>query len=119
MPKFKVEVLYDKDCGVAATREIELPLDEKAFMTIVMDLESEIYVELGEKLFVHVGLIISLKDIPDKNVTAGDVVYRDWDDTDPSNNSSLKQLVDSYKSLWGAGPGFEDVVDWLRIYKNS
>ena len=119
MPKFKVEVMYDKDCGVATTREMELPLDERTFTTVRLDLETAVFVELGEDDFVHVGIITALEDIPDKNIVNGDIVYRDWDDLDPSNYPVYRQLVDSYKPLWGGGPGSEYVGKFLEIYKKS
>jgi len=120
VPRFLVKFIYDKDpLAVAATRELELPLNEKEFQRMRLNLESAVFVEAGEGDFVHAGVITALDDILEKNVRAGDVVYRDWDDLDPSGHEAYKQLVDSYKPLWGGGPGSQYIPEWLRIWGNA
>ena len=124
MPKFKIDFIFSfsETNELIPSKEAELPLEKSAFRTAMLDLEEEAFNENGGQRIVDITAITALEDISEPSIKpncspikTGDVVWRCWEDLDDLNMSmsSMSRLIDEYKPLWEAGPGYEFLIDLL------
>jgi len=122
MPKFKVDFVFDEATDEEIpSKEVELPLERAAFTTAYLDLGEALFLEYDERL-VSITTITALEDMPNPSIKPdtlpikqGDVVWCDWDElcTDGVDEDKMNALVDAYKPLWEAGPGYGYLMEFL------
>ena len=123
MPKFKIEFIFEQSTDKEIhSREVELPLGNDEFRTALLDLEEELYLEHDKKL-VEVTTIAATSDISTPSINPntssikqGDIVWCSWDAVSPDSfdKDRLNSLIDDYRPLWEAGPGYGELLHLLR-----